>query len=238
MQRGRDSRPECARWLLEDGSSQCGGSASGKRPLARTHLVQNHPESPDIGSRIGDSTGEHFGRHIRRRADRDAGLCDRLRHGGRLGTNRRSLRQPEVEDLRVTFGSDHDVGALQIAVNHAVWMCVRERVRNLGAVPQRRFRWKAAERDHRGERSALHELHGDERPALDLADLVNSADVWMIELREGLGLADESLVRRLVFQRSGMEHLDRDVTRQRGIVGSIHDSHSARPKGVHDSVTT
>ena len=52
-----------------------------------------------------------------------------------------------------------------------------------------------------GERLALEQLHRDEQLAAVLADLVDLADVRMIDARGGARLAPEALARRLVARR-------------------------------------
>ena len=49
-----------------------------------------------------------------------------------------------------------------------------------------------------GQRLALQQLHGDEQLAAVLADLVELADVRMVDAGRGPGLAPEALARGLV----------------------------------------
>jgi hypothetical protein len=71
------------------------------------------------------------------------------------------LREAEVQDLDLAVGRHHHVGALEIAMDHAAAVRVRQRVSHLLAVTQHlRHRQRAV--GHAGaERLPLDQLHGD-----------------------------------------------------------------------------
>jgi len=68
--------------------------------------------------------------------------------------------------------------------------------------------WQRAPADQVGERTAVEQFHCDERPAVVLADLVNRADVRVIQRGSGARLAREAV------ERSGRErqHLGRNLS--------------------------
>ena len=77
---------------------------------------------------------------------------------------------------------------------------------------------------------SLEQLHDDEGPAFVFTDVVNGADVGMVESGDGSGFAFEAL-RELLGGG-----LDGDVAVQARIVGSIHLPHSAFPQFGEDLV--
>ena len=78
------------------------------------------------------------------------------------------------------------------------------------------------------ERHPLDELHGDEEPPLRGPDVVHDDDVRVRELRDGLRLAQQALLREVVLRRHLGEHeLERDVAVEAGIVGRVHLAHAA-----------
>ena len=90
------------------------------------------------------------------------------------------LRQPEVEQLHAGLGQ-HDVAGLEIAMDDAVAMRGVERRRDFDRVFDRLIRWQRAFRQSIGQRLTLEARHDEEVRALVLADVVERADVGMIE---------------------------------------------------------
>ena len=78
------------------------------------------------------------------------------------------------------------------------------------------------------ERLALQQLHRDERLALLLADLVNRADVRVIERRGRSRLEPEPLGGLWAALQIGGQELQRDTPAKREIFGLVHDAHPAR----------
>src|SRR4029453_9348520 len=70
----------------------------------------------------------------------------------------------------------------------------------------------------RGEGAPLHELHGEEGPAVHDADLVNGDDPGMLELPAHLGLLDEPLEDARIAAVLVLKHLQGDVAAELGVV--------------------
>ena len=75
------------------------------------------------------------------------------------------------------------------------------------------------------ERLAVQELHGDEVPAFVLVDVVDGADVGMVEGRCRLRLALESLERVPVPGHLFREELQRDGALEPGVFRLVDDTH-------------
>jgi hypothetical protein len=74
------------------------------------------------------------------------------------------------------------------------------------------------------ERPAVHELHGDERPLLVPAELVDGADAGVAEPGGGPRLAAEALEHLGVF---ALQELERDPAPELGVPGFPHLAHAA-----------
>ena len=85
------------------------------------------------------------------------------------------------------------------------------------------------------ERLALEQLHRDEQLAAVLADLVDLADVRMIDARRRAGLAPEALARRLVAGQRG-HRLERDGALEPLVARGVDDAHPALAELAHDGV--
>lgn len=120
------------------------------------------------------------------------------------------------------------VGRLDIAVDDPLPVRRVEGVGDLGAeIEDRRFRHRAR-REERLERLPLEQFHGEEALSFVLAEIVDRADVWMVQRRGSARLPFEPLDRaRIVGQLRGQE-LQRDVPAQSQILGAIDDAHADR----------
>jgi len=153
---------------------------------------------------------------IRRRRD-----GARYLHGRRL-----ELRETEVEQLRAGLRK-HDVAGLEIAVRDALAVRAVERLGDLDAVAQHlRERHRAAREPLRGGFS-FEQLHDDVLDAILAADVVERADVRMVEARDRLRLALESLPEVGVARDVLGEDLDRDGAFESCVASPIDLAHAA-----------
>jgi hypothetical protein len=86
------------------------------------------------------------------------------------------------------------------------------------------------------ERLPFHQLHHDERVALVLADVVDGADVGVVQCRRGAGLGAEAVDRLVGHGRVFGDELDGHLTAEPGILPSIHDPHAASSELREDLV--
>ena len=103
-------------------------------------------------------------------------------------------REAEVEDLHLAVVGDEDVGRLDVAMDDARAVRVREAVahreRDLELARQRHPLGRA---HPLLEIAPLEKLHGEIRQAFFLAEVVNGDDVAVRQLRGGTGLAEEAI---------------------------------------------
>src|SRR6516165_11937853 len=86
------------------------------------------------------------------------------------------------------------------------------------------------------ERLALEILHDQERRPVLLADVIQRADVGMIELRDRAGLAVESLAELRIGSQRGGEHFDRNDPIETGVARAVDLTHAASTKRCDDFV--
>ena len=110
------------------------------------------------------------------------------------------LGQSEIENLGMATFGEENVRRLDVAMNNA--FAVRS-VQSLGNVERDRDNTVHLQRlrpDEVLKRGALEKLHRDERPAIVFADLVNGADVRVIQGRCSPGLKTKPLERARFLQ--------------------------------------
>ena len=109
---------------------------------------------------------------------------------------RLQLRQPEVHDLDPARRADKQVLWLDVSVNDPLRVGRVETVGHLDGEAQQRPWLERPPAQVLAEGLAFEQLHRDEGPTVNLADLVDGADVGVIERRGGLGFDAEPLERR------------------------------------------
>ena len=160
--------------------------------------MDERAESEQIRPRIDDSPIELFRRHVLEGSDHVPVASQRLlgRHRRRLRVGRRDglqLRHAKVEELRTRPGQ-HDVGRLEVTVHDAAPMRMVERFGNLDRVAQNLIRRQGTVRQAAGNGFAFQQFHDEVGAAVLFADVVERADVRVIQARDGPGFALESLL--------------------------------------------
>ena len=227
------------------------------RRLAREDLAQDRAQAEDVGAtvEVGDVAAGLLGRHVRRRAQDRAGLGvgaeAAVRAGAPRGANDRFLRllmrpagaffimntplgqhlgQPPVHHLDLAERPDHDVRRLEVAVNDSLGVGIRHRLRHLQSDAQQARtigRWVGSLAENRRERLPFHQLHREERPVAEPADVVDRHHARVLKLPADLGLFNEppgDVGPVGVFLQ---QHLHRQVTAQVDVATTQHGPHAA-----------
>ncbi len=111
-----------------------------------------------------------------------------------------------------------------------------EPVRDLGGQVEQPLHPDRAALDEVLERLALQQLHDDEGLALVLPDLVDRADVRVVEGGGGPGLAQEPVERGAVAGGLGGEELQGDGSVEDAVVCPVDDAHTAATELLDDPV--
>jgi hypothetical protein len=143
----------------------------------------------------------------------------------------------EIGDARTATAVDHHVGRLQIAMQDALLVGGRQ----TGADAARDLdcfvlRQTPDSPEQRGQVLSVDVLHGKVGVAVQLADVVDPANVGMGDLERDADLVQEALVAvRVPRQRPGQE-LQRHGLAQFEVVRAVDLAHPAAPEQADDAV--
>ena len=149
---------------------------------------------------------------------------------------RTDLGQPEIENLRVAAAGDEHIRRLDVAVDDPGGVRRLQRVGDLDRERQQQIDLERAPGDAMLQRRPVEELHDEERAAVVLADIVDGADVGVVQRRCGARLAAESLQGLGIVGEVGRQELQRDEALQPRILGFVDDAHAAAAQLLDDAV--
>ena len=202
---------------------------------AREHLEQHGADREQIAAGVDGLAGDLLGRHVARRAHQHPcprQVCGRVERSRQLRVAR--PRQAEIEQLHAVGREEH-VGRLEVAVDDALGMQRRERGQHPEADGHGIGHAQRPAPQALGQRLTLEQLHGDEQLAALLADLIELADVRVVDPRGGPGFAPETLACRLVAGQR-RHRLQRDGALQPLVARRVDDTHPACPQLAGDRV--
>ena len=132
---------------------------------------------------------------------------------------------------------DENIRGLDVAVNDARAVRGIQRVGDFDAEREQRLQLQAAmPGESLLQRGAFQILHRDEGAAVLLADVMNGADVGMIQRGGGSSLAAEPAQRLPVPSEFVGQELERDEAAEPGVLRFVNDTHSAAAKLLDDAV--
>ena len=135
--------------------------------------------------------------------------------------------QAEIHDQDFAAPVEHDVGRLQIAVQHAFVVRGGQAGADLARDLQRFVGGQAADAaQQRRQVFAVDVFHGEERLIVGFADVVDAADIGMRDAARNADFVAEALERVLVGERF-RQKLERHCWPRRQIVGAIDLAHAA-----------
>jgi hypothetical protein len=209
----------------------------------RRHLVEHDPEGEDVRAAVERFTASLLGRHVGHGSHGDAWPGQVVGWRG----NRRSVRRrdgrflrhfgkPEIQDLRVAPPADEHVRRFDVAMDDAVRVRRLDRVGDLGREVHDASLGQRPRLEQVLQRLPLEQFHHQEAASLVLAEVVDGADIGMIERRGGARLPLETLDRGGVIREPRREELERDVASQASVLRPIDNAHSAAAEFVEDPV--
>jgi hypothetical protein len=144
-------------------------------------------------------------------------------------------REPPDGQLRARL-REHDVAGLQIAVGDTLAVRLVQRVGNLdGELQYLLYRQRTFLQPLR-QRLAFQILHYEEINSVLMADVVEDADVWMIQAGDGLCFALKSLAQLGTIGKMRRQNFDGNNAIQTRIPGFINLAYSARTNSGKDFV--
>src|ERR1700722_8403061 len=143
--------------------------------------------------------------------------------------------ESKIEHLRVATLGYEDVSGLYVAMHDPFGVGSIECVCHFDGQGKKKVGSQGTPRNAMFERHPVEKLHGDESLAI-LADVVDRADVGMVERGRGVGFASKAGERlRVHFHLFGQE-LEGDKTMQARVFGFVDDAHSAAAQFLDDVV--
>ena len=232
---------------VQDGfeDDAAGVSAKGKR--ARRHFVEDDAEGEEVAASVEIFAADLFGRHVGDGAERAAWAgemffprtlrCRGVGNGVAAdGSGAGNFGEAEVENFRVAALGDEDVGGLDIAVNDAGVVSGVEGVGAVDADFEEAFEFERVRGDDVLERGAVEKFHGDEGAAVVFADVVDGADVGMVQRGGGTRFTFESFERLRVVGEIVGEKFESDEAAEARVFGFVDDAHSATAEFFDDAV--
>ncbi len=108
---------------------------------------------------------------------------------GLAASGNENLGQAEIQNLGVTAFGDKNVGGLDVAMNDALSVSSVESIGNFNGQRKQYFGFDRFAINAMFQRDAIQKFHGDEGLGVLLADVINGADVGMIQSGSGLRFA-------------------------------------------------
>jgi hypothetical protein len=155
-------------------------------------------------------------------ARRAARLCD--------------LRQPEVENLGVPAFGNKNIRRLDVAMNDPFRMRRVERVGDFNRQEDDGFVLQRFSRDEMFQRGAIQKLHGNERLLTVLADLVDGANIGVIESGSCSRLTAKAFQRLRVFRHFVWQEFKGDKSAEFGVLSLVDHPHAAAAEFLDNAV--
>ena len=135
--------------------------------------------------------------------------------------------QAEIENFGVVASGYEDVGRLDVAMHDPFAVGGVECVGDVDGKRQQGFQVQRTVADQVLERPAFEIFHDDEGTSVLLANVIDGADIGMVQARSGLGFAAKAAKGvRIVGDIIGKE-LEGDEAVQAQIFGLVDDAHPA-----------
>ena len=153
-------------------------------------------------------------------------LAKRFRPGSGKLLDRNHLGQTEVQNLGIAAFGHEDVRWFDVAVDNTLLVRRFECVRHLDGDFNHPVDGKGVSLNQVLQCFAVHELHGDERTPAFLGDLIDRADIGMVQRRSSTRLAPEALQRSAVVGEVIGEELERYRPVKQRIFCLVHHTHA------------
>src|SRR5205085_49344 len=129
-----------------------------------------------------------------------------------------------------------DIGWLDVAMDDALRMRGVKGVGNFDAEVDKLVDLERAAGEAIVERLALHPLHDDERVTLMLADVVDRADVGVVQAGRGSRFDAKPFHRLPIACEVFWNELEGDLPPKAGVVSTVDNAHAAGAELVDDAI--
>lgn len=131
---------------------------------------------------------------------------------------------------------DKNVGRLYVAMYDSLRVGRIQPIRDLDRQRQQTFSLQRTPRNFVLDRHPIQKLHGDERPSLLLTNVVDSANIGVIQRRRGLRLALKAGKCLRIVSNIFREEFQSDEPVEPRVLGFIDNSHAPTAELFDDAV--
>ena len=144
--------------------------------------------------------------------------------------------EAKIEDLGLTALGNHDVGGFDVAMDDARGVGHVQGIGDLDGELQQRIQIQGTAGDLVGQDAAVEVLHDDESAAVLLPDVMDRADVGVIEGGCRLRLALEAGERQGISGHRLREKLESDEAMQARVFRLVNHAHAPAAQFLDDAV--
>src|ERR1022692_1022103 len=144
--------------------------------------------------------------------------------------------QPEIEDLGMTAYRDENVGGLNVAMNDPLGMGRVQSISDVDGDVEELLDVDWPIVDQVLESPSFEKLHYEECPTVLFADVIDDADVGMVQRGGGTRLAAKPFESLGIAFDILREELECDQAAKADVLGLIHHAHSAAADFLDDTI--
>ena len=142
----------------------------------------------------------------------------------------------EIQDFGVAPAGDKNICRLDVAVDDALRVGSVQSISDLDGQIEHRLNFQGLAANSAPKRLALQQLHSKENSPLGLVDLVNGADVGMIQCRSSLGFTLKSADHKGALCDVIGQELESYKATELYILGFVYDTHRAGAEFFDDVI--
>ncbi len=154
----------------------------------------------------------------------------------RRGLERHRSGQAEIHNLGMAALGYEDVCRLDVAMNNALRMGGIEGVRDIESDLQKAMQLHRLAADEMFQGDAIQKLHDDEGLIVIVVNLMDGADVGMVQGRSCARLAAKARQGQRIVSDLGRQKLDGHEASQLEVLGLIDHAHAAAAEFFHNAV--
>src|ERR1700733_32937 len=153
-----------------------------------------------------------------------------------MSAHRSNFRQAKIQDLRLHALHQEDIRGLDVAVYDSLRVGRVQPIGDLNAYIQELRHFDGFSTNAVLERPTLEQLHGDKWAAFELANIVNRADVGMIERRCSAAFAAESFDGLPVLGNVVWKEFQSNNATEARVLSLVDYAHSSAAQFFQDAV--
>ena len=148
----------------------------------------------------------------------------------------RELGQTEIQELHMATGTDKDVGGLDVPMKNTLVVCRGERARDLLADLEHLGFVEAPFGKPRFQAASLQKLQHEKRSPFGLFDIVNRADVEVVEGGGETRFTPEAIAGFAIVEQIVRKKLQRNAAAKLRILRSVDDPHATLAQFFQDAI--